>query len=79
MAQEKVESAEIASLNLDALDIEELEQRLELAAADLGAAAWICGTDGNDGGGCNVVCYCNTVDGCPALLNCPVDVMPIAQ
>ena len=36
---------EIENLNLDEIDVEELEKRLELAAA--ATDVWICGTYGN--------------------------------
>lgn len=46
MAQEN-NLAEITSLNVEALDVEELERRLEMATAEVSAAAWICGTNDN--------------------------------
>lgn len=36
---------EIESLNADELDIEELEQRIELAPASPDPFGWICGVD----------------------------------
>ena len=47
MAQEKDKMTEISSLNLDALDVEELERRLEMATGEMTSAAWICGTNDN--------------------------------
>ena len=47
MAQEMNKLNEITSLNVEALDVEELERRLEMATAEVSAAAWICGTNDN--------------------------------
>lgn len=44
---------EIESLNVEDLDVEALESRMELAAANLTDLAWMCGTDTC---GCNVYC-----------------------
>lgn len=68
MAQEMDKVMEIASLNLDALDVEELERRLEMASAEVSSAAWICGTNDNHP---PPSCTCNVVtppvDTCPNL------------
>lgn len=38
---------EIVSLNLETLDVEELERRLEMSTGDMVTAAWVCGTNDN--------------------------------
>lgn len=77
-------SHEMESLNLEELDIEELEHRLELAAA--GTSGLIDGCSENDGGsGCTTDCTNNTNTcvglctnlcgaNCPGNNNCYVDV-----
>lgn len=40
-------SSEIESLNVDELDIEELEHRIELASTSPDPFGWICGVDIN--------------------------------
>ena len=42
-----VTSSEIESLNVDELDIEELEHRIELASTSPDPFGWICGVDIN--------------------------------
>ena len=61
---------EITSLNVEALDVEELERRLEMAAADVSAEAWICGTNDNT---CSPVCTTNNP--CSPVVKVPIEVL----
>lgn len=57
---------EIESLNVDDLDIEELERRIELASAmPMLPDGWICGAD--CGSACGANCGSNCVGLCSAL------------
>jgi len=61
---------EIVNLNIDDLDVEELEQRLELATAradDCWSDCYTCGTMiscDSFGGNCTSMADCGTFDGC---------------
>jgi hypothetical protein len=59
---------EIESLNIEELDVEALESRMELAAANLADMAWMCGTDTCD---CNGL-WCSA-DTCGCNVYCAID------
>lgn len=65
------ETNEIESLNLDSLDVEELERRLEMSTGDMVSAAWICGTNDNT---CQPVCGTNNP--CSPVVSVPIDIPP---
>ena len=81
-----VELFEIESLNADALDIEELEARLEMAAS-IGDLALYCGADcgvncvgncpGNCVGNCTSLCGADCSANCQAdcAINCGIDLI----
>jgi len=60
----KEERSEIVNLNLDDIDIDELEQRIELAAVDLGAMLALMGTCGTFGPCKTFGGSCGTFGGC---------------
>lgn len=61
---------EVLDLNIDALDVDQLEQRLELSAAhleDIWAECLTCGSLSSCGsydGVCTSLLFCTTFDGC---------------
>lgn len=55
-----LEIPEVESLNVDGLDVEELERRIELASAVPTELAWTCSSDCGDDCAC---CLCETY--CP--------------
>jgi hypothetical protein len=65
---ENPNSNEMVSLNIDSLDVEELEHRLELAAGGaIGPYAWVCGVDVSL---CGVDDVCGVDDNCGANESC---------
>lgn len=62
------DTTEITSLNAEALDVEELERRLEMATGEVATAAWICGTNDNT---CSPVCTTNET--CSPVASIPID------
>ena len=64
MYEDKIapDTTEITSLNVESLDVEELERRLEMATGEMTTAAWICGTNENT---CNPVCTTNSIVASP--------------
>ena len=64
------DTAEITSLNVEALDVEELERRLEMATGEMASAAWICGTNENT---CQPVCGTNSP--CSPVVEVPIEVL----
>lgn len=62
------DTAEITNLNVESLDVEELERRLEMATGEVATAAWICGTNENT---CQPVCGTNEV--CSPVASVPID------
>ena len=57
-------NAELMSFDLDSVNAEELERRLELAIAAMPAPSFLCTVDCSN---CPNLCCCsNTAGGCPA-------------
>jgi len=62
----KLEVFEIESLNVDQLDVEELEQRIELATGVPTEMGWVCDCDGN----CTLCQHCTTLCTCDGTNTC---------
>jgi len=64
----KLDLFEIESLNVDQLDVEELEQRIELSAGVPTEMGWTCSCDSE----CNSLCtsYCSTQCTCDGTNTC---------
>lgn len=62
----KLDVFEIESLNVDQLDVEELEQRIELSTGVPTEMGWTCDCDGN----CTNCQHCSTLCTCDGTNTC---------